>query len=277
MKVLQKDEHMVAESVLLKHSPKSFLVYGYLDACKRNKQSNVQFIVDTWPDFKVIICRPDPENKQASDGTKKVMFYCLDEKILREMLLEEDTVDWSSYFVIAYDSSHASMLKEVFTQRQVSHKHVACAHLLYLPDSSHLVTPAFDSDIKSRISSLALSHAHLVNQTWKFGGDEFAYNKIVRQISDFPSYCVTDHQGHPVSWLLLHENLAMGMLYTLPEHRRKGYATVLVHTMAQRLLTEGYPVFCYVEEGNLLPFKLFKSLGFIDDPSYRAIWDALNT
>lgn len=29
------------------------------------------------------------------------MFYCLDEKILRKMLLEEDTIDWSSYFIIA--------------------------------------------------------------------------------------------------------------------------------------------------------------------------------
>ncbi|XP_077439098.1 glycine N-acyltransferase-like protein 3 [Vanacampus margaritifer] len=277
MKILQKDELMTAEILLLKHLPKSFQVYGYLYACNRNKQSSVQFIVDAWPDFKVIICRPDPENKQASDWTKKVMFYCLDEKILREMLLEEDTIDWSTYFIIGgYDSSHTAVLQEVSTQRQVSHKHLARAHLLYLPYSSHLVTPAINSDMKSRILSLDLSHAHLVNQTWKFGGDETGYKKIVRQISNFPSYCITDGQGQPVSWLLLHEYMAIGVLYTLPEHRHKGYATVLVYTMAQRLLAEGYPVFCYVEENNIVPYKLFKSLGFIEDPSYREMWVVFN-
>ncbi|XP_061645447.1 glycine N-acyltransferase-like protein 3 [Phyllopteryx taeniolatus] len=278
MKVLQKDEQMTAETVLLRYLPKSFQVYGYLYAYNRNKPSSIQVIVDTWPDFKVIICRPDPQKKHTSDWTKVVTFYCLDEKILRKILLEEDTIDWSTYFTIGgYDNSHTAMLKEVSSQRQLSYKHRACAHLLYLPDSSHLVKPAFDSDLKSRITSLDLSHAHLVNQTWKFGGDEIGYKRIVRQISYFPSYCIIDGQGQPVSWLLLYEYLAMGMLYTLPEHRQKHYATVLVYTMAQRLLAEGYPVFCYIEEDNLVSNKLVKSLGLIEDPSYREIWVAINT
>ncbi|KAM9809906.1 glycine N-acyltransferase-like protein 3 [Syngnathus typhle] len=272
MKVLQRDEQMTAETVLLKHLPKSYQVYGLLHACNRNPTC-IQFIVDTWPDFKVILCRPDPHNKQASDWGKRLMFYTSDEKVLRKMLLEEDLIDWSNYVIIGgFESSHTSMVKEVFTQRRVNYELLACAHLFYLPDSSHLVTPAFDSDIKSRISSLDLSHAHLVNQTWKFGGGEIGYKKIVRQISNFPSYCITDDQAQPVSWLLLHEYMAMGMLYTAPEHRRKGYASVLLYTMAQRLLAEGHPVFCYVEENNTVPFKLVKSLGFIEDPSYRDIW-----
>ncbi|XP_061692461.1 glycine N-acyltransferase-like [Syngnathoides biaculeatus] len=278
MKVLQKDEQMSAETVLLKHFPKSCQVYGYLYSYNRNKPSNIQVVVDTWPDFKVIICRPDPRNKESSEWRKKVIFYSLDEKILRKMLLDEETIDWSTYFVVGgYDSSHAALLKEVSSLRQVSYKDLSCSRLLYLPDSCHLVKPAFDSDLKSRISSLDPSHAHLVNQTWKFGGDELGYKKIVRQISHFPSYCIIDSQGQPVSWLLLYEYLSMGMLYTLPEHRQKGYATVLVYTMAQRLLAEGYPVFCHVEEDNMTSYKMIKSLGFIEDPSFREKWIAFNT
>ncbi|XP_057704240.1 glycine N-acyltransferase-like protein 3 [Corythoichthys intestinalis] len=278
MKVLKKDERITAESILLKHLPKSFQVYGLLYAYNRNKPSCIQVIVDTWPDFKVIICRPDPENKQTSEWKNKIMFFSLDEQMLRKMLSEEDTIDWSTQFIIGgYDSSYTSMLKEVSSQRMVNFKHRACAHLLYLPDSSHLITQEFDSELKSRISPLQFSHAQLVNQTWKFGGDEKSYKKIISQINHFPSYCITDGQGQPVSWLLLHEDHAMGMLYTLPEHRQKGYASVLIYTMAQRLLAEGYPLFCYVEEGNMTPYKLFKSMGFIEDPAYRAIWVAFNT
>ncbi|XP_061692300.1 glycine N-acyltransferase-like isoform X2 [Syngnathoides biaculeatus] len=241
MKILQKDEQMTAETVLLKHLPKSF------------------------------------QKKHPSDLRKMVTFYCLDEKILSKMLLE-DIIDWSTCLIVGgYDNSHTTLLKEVSLQRQLSYKDRACAHLLYLPDSSHLVKPAFDSELESRISSLDLSHAHLVNQTWKFGGDELGYKRIVRQISHFPSFCIIGGQGQPVSWLLLYEYMAMGMLYTLPEHRQKGYATVLVYTMAQKLLAEGYPVFCHVEEDNIVSNKLVKSLGLIEDPSYRERWVAFNT
>ncbi|XP_077586578.1 glycine-N-acyltransferase-like protein 3 isoform X2 [Stigmatopora nigra] len=267
MKVLEKDEQKIAETILFKHLPKSYQVYGLLYSLNRNKPSFVQVIVDTWPDFKVIICRPDQENKQSSEWSNKIMFYSLDETVLRRMLSQEDTIDWSSFFMIG----------EVSSQKKINCEHRAGAHLLYLPDASHLVAPEFDSKLKSRISSLQLSHAQLVNQTWKFGGDEKGLTKMRTLISHFPSYCISDGQGQPVSWLLLHEYLAMGVLYTLPEHRRKGYALILIYTMAQRLIAEGYPLFCYVEEGNKTPYKLFKSLGFIEDPSYREIWMAFNT
>lgn len=58
-------------------------------------------------------------------------------------------------------------------------------------------------------------------------------------------------------------------MYTLPEHRGKGYAKVLVSTMAKRFHAEGYPVYCFVEEGNVVSYRLFKNLGFNEDPSYR--------
>lgn len=61
MKILQKDELLIAEGVLMKHIPKSLKVYGFLYGINRNKPTPLQVIVDTWPDFKVIICRPDPE------------------------------------------------------------------------------------------------------------------------------------------------------------------------------------------------------------------------
>nr|XP_057914891.1 glycine N-acyltransferase-like protein 3 [Doryrhamphus excisus] len=275
MKVLQKDELVMAEKVLLKDLPSCFEVYGFVYAYNRNKPSNIQFIVDTWPDFKVIICRPDPENKLALEWTKKITFHCKDEQILKKMLLE--IVDWNDRFHFGgYDSSHEAMLKEVSSNRHVRYILLTSAHLLYLPDRSHLITPAIDSELESRISSLMISNADLVNQTWKFGGDKQGYNKIKSLISNLPSCCITDDQGEPVSWILMYEYLAMGMLYTLPEHRQKGYAKVLVHTMAQKLFDQGYPVFSYIEEDNVVSYKLFKSLGFIEHPSYRAQWLYLN-
>ncbi|CAL8300079.1 unnamed protein product [Merluccius merluccius] len=69
---------------------------------------------------------------------------------------------------------------------------------------------------------------------------------------------------------------AMGMLHTLPAHRRKGYAKALVRCMARKLHAQGFPLYCYVEEENTVSYRLYKNLGFIEDPSYRAGWFECN-
>ncbi|XP_039994883.1 glycine N-acyltransferase-like protein 3 isoform X2 [Xiphias gladius] len=271
MKVLNKDELQTAEGVLLKHLPRSLMVYGLLYGINRNNPSTLEVVVDTWPDFKLILCRPDPE--RALELRNQVTYYSTDEQILWKMLREENAVDWSHYFLLGgCDFSHAPMFKELSSERCVNSKCYTLVHLLYLPDISHLLTPTVDSELESRISSLNLSHVDLVNETWKFGGNEQSYSNITNFISNFPSCCITDGQGKPLSWILVYDYCAMGILYTLPEHRGKGYAKVLISTMAKRLHAEGYPVYCFIEEENVVSYRLFKNLGFIEDPSYRAAW-----
>ncbi|XP_031593530.2 glycine N-acyltransferase-like protein 3 isoform X2 [Oreochromis aureus] len=277
MKVLNRDELQIAEGVLLKHLPKSYKVYGFLFGINRNKPTTLEVVVDTWPDFKVIICRPDPENKRALNFMKKMAYYSMDEQSLREMLTDENAVDWSTYFSIGgLDVSHAPMLKQVSSDRRVNHKVYTSVHLLYLPDTNHLHMPVYDSELESRISSLNISHVDLVNKTWKFGGDEKGYRTIENLISNFPSCCITDGQGQPVSWILVYDYCALGILYTLPEHRGKGLAKILISILAKKLHAEGYPVYCYIEEDNVLSYKLFRNIGFIEDPSYRAAWFEFN-
>lgn len=116
----------------------------------------------------------------------------------------------------------------------------------------------------------------MVNKTWKFGGNEQGYRNIQNLISNFPTCCVMDSQGQPVAWILAYDYCAMGILYTLPEHRGRGYAKVLVSTMAKKLQAEGYPVYCFVEVDNIVSYKLFKGLGFIEDSTYRALWYEFN-
>lgn len=126
------------------------------------------------------------------------------------------------------------------------------------------------------LSSLDESHIALVNQTWKFGKNEGSIRLIQNMVANFPSCCVLDTEGKPVSWILTYASCAMGMLYTLPEHRRKGYAKVLVSTMAKRHHAQGYPVFCVIEEENEVSYRLFKSLSFTEDPSHREAWFGFN-
>ncbi|XP_072247342.1 glycine N-acyltransferase-like protein 3 [Leuresthes tenuis] len=277
MKVLNKDELQVAEGVLLKRLPKSYKIYGFLYGINRNKPNTLEVVVDKWPDFEVIICRPDPQNKRALEFMKKVSLYSTDEGVLRKVLRQEDAMDWSAYFLVGgFDFSYAPMLKEVSSERQVNNRDYTLCRLLYLPDVSYLNTPAIDSELQSRFSSLSLSDVDLINKTWKFGGNKQGYNNIRNLISNFPSCCIVDVQGQPVAWMLVYDYCAMGLLYTLPEHRQKGYAKVLVSTMAKKLHAEGYPVYCFIEKNNAVSYKLFKDMGFTEDASYRAAWFEFN-
>lgn len=277
MKILGKPEILTAEKVLLKHLPKSLKVYGYLHAINRNIPTLVEVIVDTWPDFKVIICRPDPKNENSGKIMKKVSYYSTDEQALRKFLTD-DVIDWSTYFNIGgLDTAHTSMLEEVASQRRVNIRTFTTVHLMYLSDSHHLLPEEeIPSEVASKVASLDLSHVDLVNKTWKFGGDEKGYNNIKNLISNYPSCCITDEHGQPVSWVLLYDYCAMGLLYTMPEHRGKGLAKVLISVMARRLSAGGFPVYCFIEEENTLSYKLFKKMGFIEDPTYRAAWFEFN-
>ncbi|KAK5612293.1 hypothetical protein CRENBAI_016281 [Crenichthys baileyi] len=275
MKVLNKDELQIAEEVLLKHLPRSYKVYGFLYGVNRNKPSTSEVVVDSWPEFKVILLRQDPKKKRPQDFMKKVSFYSTDEEVLRKVLREE--VDWSTYFIIGgFDISHADTLKAVSSEKKVKNRDLTLVRLLYLPDISHLLAPDVDSQLESRISSLNLSHIDIVNKTWKFGGDEKGYRNIKNLISDFPTCCIMDTQGEPVAWILVYDYCAMGILYTLPEHRGKGYAKVLISNMTKKLHAEGYPVYCFIEEDNMVSYKLFQNMGFTEDASYRAAWFEFN-
>ncbi|CAG09510.1 unnamed protein product [Tetraodon nigroviridis] len=228
----------------------------------------MEVIVDSWPEFKVIVCRPDPKNEHKRDMRSQVSYYSTDQQALRKILTDADVVDWSRYFIIGgLDTADTSMLKELSSQRGVNIRIFTVVHLMYLPDSHQLLPQEkVPSQVASRVSSLDLSHADLVNKTWKFGSNEKSYNTIKNFIASFPSCCILDEQGRPVSWLLLYDYCAMGLLYTLPEHRGRGLAKVLISTMARRLRAEGFPVYCYIEEENTLSYKLFYTDGLYGGP-----------
>ncbi|KAM9364945.1 glycine N-acyltransferase-like protein 3 [Pholidichthys leucotaenia] len=273
MKTLNREELQIAEGVLRKHLPKSYKVYGFLYGINRDKPTTLEVVVDKWPDFRVIICKPDLKNKRALDFGKKVSCYCMDVDVLKKMLTEENAVDWSTLLVFGgFDFSYISLLQEVASIKNVNHRLSIMVHLLYLPDLSLLSMPVVDSETESKISSLNLSHVDIVNKTWKFGGDVKGCRIIENLITNFPTCCIMDDQHQPVSWILLYDYCALGMLYTMPEHRGKGYAKVLISVMSKKIHTEGYPVYCFIEEENEVSYKLFTKMGFIEDPSYRAAW-----
>ena len=65
----------------------------------------------------------------------------------------------------------------------------------------------------------------------------------------------------------------MGMLHTLHDFRRRGYAALVVRALASKIIQDGAVPFCHIVEGNTSSLALFRSLGFEEpQPEERFDW-----
>ena len=67
----------------------------------------------------------------------------------------------------------------------------------------------------------------------------------------------------PVSQAAIRRKVSMGGVYTPEEHRRNGYSTTLVHSLAKRILDDGNP-YCVVHTNADDPIsnQMYKNIGF---------------
>ncbi|KAL6487901.1 hypothetical protein MHYP_G00045270 [Metynnis hypsauchen] len=270
MKVLTKEELKLAEKTLRHYLPKSQQVYGFVVLINRVEADPVDVLVDHWPDFSVLLVKP--VQQEETDLYKGVCTFAKDGVALKNVLLETDILDWTQYLCLSFDLCYEETIKAVAANRGVPGTRMSVCHMMTLHDSSDLPTDG----LSVQVSSLQESHIALVNSTWKFASGKYSERKIRNMILNFPSCCVLDSDGQPVAWILTYCDCAVGILYTMPEHRKKGYAKALVSIMAKKLHSEGYPVYCFIEEHNSLSHRLFASLGFTEDPSHRVIWYNFN-
>ncbi|XP_035260658.1 glycine N-acyltransferase-like protein 3 isoform X3 [Anguilla anguilla] len=279
MFVLGTEELKSAEHILRGSFPESLRVYGCLYNINRGKPYNWEVISDSWPDFRAIICKPKLQSRQdyqdREGDCNMCHIYAKDKESLQNLLGTSGLLDWSQFTLLAgVDGKHLDAVKELAACKNTPTKMQGFMFAMTLEDSNHLKDP--ESDLASRLKPLTTAHAELVNSTWKYGSSKCSYNSIVSYISNYPSLCVTAEDGTPVSWLLMSHHGTLGLLYTSPEHRRKGHARLLVTTMARALLEQGRPIYAFVEEGNNPSYSLFTSLGFSHKPDFRPVWFQLN-
>ncbi|XP_040906421.1 glycine N-acyltransferase-like protein 3 isoform X2 [Toxotes jaculatrix] len=259
---LSGEQLKIAEARLKRYLPRS-----------QQKQSQVRPCDGFSGQMARVQCHCLQTRIRRGDLFKDVLIFANNEALLEETIRKSSVIDWTRPLCLGINLQHMEVFKAVASEKNVPSNKLAVCHMMILEDVSKL--PSIDSSGIS-LSSLDESHIGLVNQTWKFGKDEMALRMIRNMTVHFPSCCVLDAERKPVSWILTYASCAMGMLYTLPEHRGKGYAKVLVSTLAKRLHAQEYPVYCFVEEENVVSHRLFKNLGFTEDPSYRETWFTFN-
>ncbi|XP_075784656.1 glycine N-acyltransferase-like protein 3 isoform X2 [Pelodiscus sinensis] len=231
----------------------------------RGNLAGHEVLMDSWPEFKAVLIRPHRE--VASDDSD---FYTNTYAVhYRELgacrTLLGSAVNWDQAFRIhglrdgLYEAS-----RDIARSKGAKLDVLRC-FTYFLSDPSSL--PEIQLDPAVRLSSLDVSHVDLLNETWLFGGNERSRKNLASLIRHFPSACLLDATGCPVSWLAADAFGALGTAYTLPQHRGRGYSTVLTNVMAKRLQSLGYPIYGNVLVENIHMQKLMERQGIQRQPS----------
>ncbi len=80
------------------------------------------------------------------------------------------------------------------------------------------------------------------------------YHADIRDVAE----CLRRHpsaavyaDGKPVCWCLLHLEGDLGMLYTVPQYRRQGYALKVMTALTQTVIEKGDIPYAYIIDGNV--------------------------
>ena len=121
------------------------------------------------------------------------------------------------------------------------------------------------------IAKLQPEHAAFISKFLNLGKLE-AYTRLFKyfiKTCDSVGIFLKSDPTHPVSWALLSNFGHIMHVYTLMEHRGKGYGKITVVNLMQQMLEAGLTPALEVAVGNAA-VKLYTGLGFTE--SYNAKW-----
>uniref|UniRef100_A0A8B9QRL6 Glycine N-acyltransferase-like protein n=1 Tax=Anas platyrhynchos TaxID=8839 RepID=A0A8B9QRL6_ANAPL len=252
------------EKMLRWSFPVSLKVYGAVMNINRGNPFRKEVVVDSWPDFKAVITRPQRQTDDLDHYTNAHAVFYKEPQAYQELLENTNTINWGQIFQIQGIVLTWSLYKQrpkmehpsplqLFTKLQPNElsilrsvRHSFFFFLIYFLYSLRM-------DPKFTLAYLDISHSSLLNKTWSRGGNPRCEKYLANLICSFPSACVLDDKGYPLSWSLTDQFATMIHSYTLPEHRRKGFSRLVTTTLAKKLHSCGFPVQGNVLEANLPP------------------------
>ncbi|KAL6053894.1 hypothetical protein STEG23_003721 [Scotinomys teguina] len=202
------------------------------------------------------------ETDNLDHYTNAYAVFYKDVRAYQQLLEERDVINWDQVFQIqGLQSEIYAVSKAVANAKQLdldiklaSFKAVHFSPVSSVPDHGFLTGPS------PRLTYLSVSDADLLNRTWSRGGNQQCLRYIAKLIACFPSVCVRDEKGNPVSWGITDQFATMCHGYTLPDHRRKGYSRLVALTLARKLQSRGFPSQGNVLDDNVASINLLKSV-----------------
>lgn len=202
-------------------------------------------------------CNPDIYTNDAMTGLwlKDGFFnylYTEEESFLNE-IIEEVLEELKDSAYIEFSGSH-KFVRDYMCKNQTIHWINPCKLLV-------LEKPEFKKeDLINEIDSLTLDDAEFVNNHYEYKGD-YSLDKIRDAIENRPTSCVRI-DGKLVSYAVLNLDNSIGYMYTVKEHRKKGYAYEVTKDISLKTIKSGRLPYVQIHHWNNESLNLALKVGY---------------
>ncbi|XP_007068532.2 glycine N-acyltransferase-like protein 3 isoform X1 [Chelonia mydas] len=250
------------EGMLRQGLPDTLPVYGTVMHVNRGNPAGQEVLVDSWPEFKIVLTRPNREVAwDPSDfGTNLYTAFYRDEGACRALLGNSRAVDWGQAFQIqGLQDGVYETIRDIARARGLEMEMYPYLPLLH-PDPPAM--PQYRPKEGLRLAPVSPAHAMLLSDTWMFGWNSWSLRYLCLLIRHFPNACLLAPEGPPIAWSLVDPLAALMHGYTLPEQRGQHHMAPVVGTLAAQLHARGFPVYTRVLPHNKPSLRHLQHLGF---------------
>ncbi|XP_056387058.1 glycine N-acyltransferase-like protein 2 [Hyla sarda] len=254
---------------LLRHGfPESLKVHGAIHHVMCNNPFRLQVLVDQWPDFTSVICRP-PLEEMTDDldvYTNTYFLFSKDPQNLSQMLEDPKTVNWKQKLQIQGCQPQLGNVLHKISSRYGGRME-RTSNVLYRKEGATSTREEDDGrhrrTISLHFSALDPDEAVHVNAQWGFGRNERSERYIRRCIQMFPTMSARSEAGRPpIAWVLSEQSAEVRMGYTEDAYRSQGVFHDVVTRLASIMASRGVPLYCHIAADNTKSQTACRAAGF---------------
>ncbi|KAL7041102.1 hypothetical protein ACKWTF_000641 [Chironomus riparius] len=200
----------------------------------------------------------------TGDENHTVWYFTFDDSLneIRKCLEETNLIKWQRKF--CFVTVHAEQIQPILDYAARNGLNIDNEEnfYFYLPIEAAL---NFKIAIPDEVNLVQLkpNDSQLCNQLWKYK-NENSELWIKSLIQVHGGYAFRDKVTNELlSFAIINDHLAIGVLVTIEKAQRKGYGEMIVKYLAKKLAEEDSVPHVYINKENVRGLKLFYKLGFI--------------
>ncbi|KAJ2948626.1 hypothetical protein O0L34_g7879 [Tuta absoluta] len=187
---------------------------------------------------------------------------------LAEALRSTNQINWDKTITIIFPQKHVlDCIKRTIGDIGVKMNGEHGLKMYMLPKE----TPLYEVSLPQGFTFKELTddYLELYDSTWphRYPGSIKYYDLLIKSKSGYGLF----KEDQLVSFGFIKEMGALGHLFTLEEHRRKGYGGMVTKLICNELLKQGRDVFSFCVDGNVNSCNMHEKLGFLDTMNVYAV------
>lgn len=209
---------------------------------------NIISIINNVPEAEIFVDNIENPNGVLVRNTYFNYIYSEDDKFIDEVC--ETYFKDGFYGFGAVERSIAEKIKKKFDTQWNN----PCG-LYYMPEKNLNMKL-----IKNEARSIDIKDAETIDEYYEYRHPG-TLKDIKNDIKNRPSSSIYV-KGELVSWVLVHNDNSMGIMYTKEEHRKKGYAVDVAVDLASKIIKDGNIPYVHIVDGNYKSIGLAEKCGF---------------